>query len=324
MPQLIKDKTPRSMGSGKRPEDRTVEELLTAGVINLDKVQGPTSHQVTAWVKDILMIKKIGHGGTLDPQVSGTLPIALGKATRLTDLVLRSDKEYVCHMKLHRDRPREKVEEVIKTFVGDIYQTPPVRAAVKRQMRIRRVHDINILEIDGRNALFRVHCDAGTYIRTLCVDIGEALGCGANMEALRRTRSGSMNESTAVKIQDLKDAYVMWKDGSDKEWLRSMIRPMEVLLEPLPKIMIKDGAVDAICHGAGLAAPGVISLDDTVTKGALVALMTQKGEVVALGVTLMGALDIFKADEGFVVRTDRVLMPTGVYPTVWGKEEIVQ
>lgn len=319
MARLVKDRSPKDLGHGKMPEERTVDELLQAGVINLDKVQGPTSHQVTAWVKDILKVKRIGHGGTLDPQVSGVLPVALGRATRLTDLVLRSDKQYVCHLKLHRDRPADKVEEVIRTFVGDIYQTPPVRAAVKRQMRIRRVHSIDILEIDGRDALFRVDCDAGTYIRTLCVDIGEALGVGANMESLRRTRSGSMTEDSSVKLHDLKDAVVMYRDGSDKEWLRTMIRPLEVLVEPLPKTVVKDGAVDALCHGASLAAPGVISVDESLSKGGLTALMTQKGECVALGVALVSAQDMVKMDEGVVVRTDRVLMPTGVYPSVWGK-----
>ncbi len=219
---LIRDKAPRTSGRGKAPEERSIEELLQAGVIVLDKMQGPTSHQATAWVRDVLQVDRIGHGGTLDPNVSGVLPIALGRATRLTDLVLRSDKEYVCHMKLHRDRPEAKVREVIGTFVGDIYQIPPVRAAVKRQMRVRKVRSIDILEVGGREVLFRVDCDAGTYIRTLCVDIGEALGVGANMEALRRTRSGSMVEDQAVTLQDLTDAVVRWKEG-DPTWLRSML-----------------------------------------------------------------------------------------------------
>jgi hypothetical protein len=199
MPELIRDRSPRFYDRGKRPDERSIEELLDGGVINLDKVQGPTSHQVTAWVKDILGVKKIGHGGTLDPHVSGVLPIALGRATRLTDLVLRSDKEYVCHMKLHRDRPKAKVTEILATFVGAIYQTPPVRSAVKRQMRMRRVQSINILEIKGRDVLFRVSCDAGTYIRTLCVDVGEALGCGANMVSLRR--SGSWLSSSLRSVR---------------------------------------------------------------------------------------------------------------------------
>ena len=175
-----------------------MEELLAAGLINLDKPIGPTSHQVTAWVREILGVEKIGHGGTLDPKVSGVLPIATGKATKATDLVLRSDKEYVCMMTLHRDKDEAAVRIVLATFLGDIYQLPPVRAAVKRQMRVRNVHSIKVLEIVGRDVLFRVNCDAGTYIRTLCVDVGEALGIGAHMEDLRRTRSGSMLEGESA------------------------------------------------------------------------------------------------------------------------------
>lgn len=317
MPELIRDRSPRFYDRGKRPDERSIEELLDGGVINLDKVQGPTSHQVTAWVKDMIGVKKIGHGGTLDPHVSGVLPIALGRATRLTDLVLRSDKEYVCHMKLHRDRPKAKVEEILATFVGAIYQTPPVRSAVKRQMRMRRVQSIDVLEIKGRDALFRVSCDAGTYIRTLCVDAGEALGCGANMESLRRTRSGGMMEKDSVTLQELRDAVVRWKEMNDPTWLRSMLEPMEVLLDPLPKIVLKDGAVDAVCHGADLAAPGLISLDDHIVKGMTVALMSQKGEGVALAITTAGADDMFRAKDGIVARSDRVLMPAGIYPRMW-------
>jgi H/ACA ribonucleoprotein complex subunit 4 len=316
---LVRDRDPRTLDNGKRPEERSIEELLAAGVIVLDKVQGPTSHQVTAWVKDILGVEKIGHGGTLDPNVSGVLPIALGKAIRMTDLVLRSDKQYVCHLYLHRDVPEEKVREVIGTFVGPIYQTPPVRSAVKVSMRIRKVHSIDILEIDGRDVLFKVDCDAGTYIRTLCVDIGEALGVGANMKALRRTRSGDMIEEEAVTLQDLRDAVVLWKSG-DGSWLREIVRPMEVLLEPLPKVIVKDNAVDAVAHGADLNAPGVVSLDENIEKGGQVAMLTIKGEALALGTANMSSRDMFKAYKGKTVKTVRVFMAEGTYPRMWGQQ----
>jgi len=317
---LVRDKDPRTLPQGKRPEERSVEELLTAGVIILDKVQGPTSHQVTAWVRDMLGVEKIGHGGTLDPNVSGVLPIALGKAIRMTDLVLRSDKQYVCHLYLHKSVPEEKVRAVIGTFVGSIYQTPPVRSAVKVQMRVRKVRSIDILEIEDRNVLFKVDCDAGTYIRTLCVDIGEALGVGANMKALRRTRSGAMTEEDAVTLQDLKDATVQWKNG-DGSWLRSIIRPMEVLLEPLPKVIVKDNAVDAISHGADLNAPGVVSLDENIEKGGQVAMFTVKGEALGLGTANMSARDMYKAYKGKAVKTVRVFIPEGTYPRMWGDQQ---
>ena len=313
---LVRDKSPLDVGAGKRPQDRTVEELLDAGIINMDKPQGPTSHQATAWVRDILHIEKIGHGGTLDPKVSGVLPVATGRAVRALNLVLRSDKEYVCLMRLHRDRKEEDVRRVIGTFVGRIYQTPPVRSAVKRQMRIRTVHELNVLEIKGRDVLFRVRCDAGTYIRTLCVDIGDALGVGASMEDLRRVRSGNMTEDSSVTLQDIKDAYVDWKAG-DETWLRSMLLPFEVLFDPLPKVIVKDSAVDAICHGADLAVVGVVQVDGTVAKETVVAMFTSKGEVVAVGTAKMTSEEMVEAKEGIAFSTDRVFMPSGTYPKMW-------
>jgi H/ACA ribonucleoprotein complex subunit 4 len=277
---------------------------------------GPTSHQVTAWVRDILGIEKIGHGGTLDPNVSGVLPVCTGKATRATDLVLRSDKEYVCLMRLHRDKDEAAVRRVIETFVGDVYQTPPVRAAVKRQMRVRTIQKITIIEFSGRDVLFRVTCDAGTYIRTLCVDIGDALGIGAHMEDLRRTRSGSMKEEDSVTLQALKDAVVAWKEG-DPTWLRSLLRPYEVLLEPLPKIILKDSAIDAVCHGADLAVVGITKVEETVNKGGQVVLLSAKGEGVALGIAQMKVDQMIAAKDGIAVKTDRVFMESGTYPKMW-------
>ncbi len=237
---------------GKRPSDRSVGELLKGGVIILDKPSGPTSHQATAWVRDALKADKVGHGGTLDPYVSGVLPITLGKATRLTDIVLSSDKEYICLMRLHGDRPEDRIRKVFSEFVGKIYQLPPVRSSIKRQLRIRTIKELEILDIKGRDVLFRMECDAGTYARTLCIDIGDVLGCGANMVELRRTRSGKMTEARAHTLHDIKDAYVFWQQNGREDWLRSMLMPMEVLVEPLPKVVVKATAVDAICHGADL------------------------------------------------------------------------
>ena len=302
---------------GKRPSDRTVGELLQAGVIALDKPRGPTSHQVTAWVRDALHVEKVGHGGTLDPYVSGVLPICLGKAVRLTDIVLSSDKEYVCLMVLHKDVPDKKIREIFSTFTGKIFQMPPVRSAVKRQLRIRNISSLDILGIRGREILFKVSCDAGTYVRTLCTDIGEALGCGANMVELRRPRSGKMTESEAYTLQDITDAYIFWQQNGRGDWLRSMIKPMEVLVDPLPKVIVKATAVDAICHGADLNISGVHMLDDDIRKNALVALMTARGELIAIGKMAMSSQKIMSADKGKAVDVERVFMDPGHYPKMW-------
>lgn len=302
---------------GKRPSDRTLGELLRGGVIILDKPSGPTSHQATAWVRDALCMEKAGHGGTLDPYVSGVLPITLGKAVRLTDIVLSSDKEYVCLMRLHADRPESRIREVMGRFQGKIYQLPPVRSAVKRQLRIRTIKELEILQISGRDVLFRAACDAGTYIRTLCVDVGDVLGCGANMVELRRTRSGKMTEDRANTLHEIKDAYVFWQQYGHGEYLRKMVLPMEVLVEPLPKVVVKATAVDAVCHGAHLSVKGVHMLDEGIRKNALVAMMTARGELIALGRMAMSTDKVMAADSGVAVETTRVFMDRGHYPKMW-------
>ncbi|MDR1690973.1 MAG: RNA-guided pseudouridylation complex pseudouridine synthase subunit Cbf5 [Candidatus Methanoplasma sp.] len=314
---LIKDQNTLPDKWGKRPSDRSLGELLEAGVLAIDKPPGPTSHQATAWARDALNVRDISHGGTLDPYVSGVLPICLGKAVRLTDIVLSSDKEYVCLMQLHNDVPKDRIVQVMGKFIGKIYQLPPVRSAVKRQMRIRTINELEIIEIDGRKILFRVSCDAGTYIRTLCTDIGEALGCKANMVELRRTRSGTMREKDAATLQDLTDSYIFWQQMGKESWLKSLIMPMEVLVEPLPKIIVKPTAVDAICHGADLNIQGIHMLDEDIRKNALVALMTARGELIALGKMMMSTSKIMSSDKGKAVDITRVFMERGHYPKMW-------
>lgn len=310
-PDTIKDRW------GKRPSDRSVGELLSAGVIALDKQSGPTSHQVTAWAKNAIHADRIGHGGTLDPYVSGVLPICVGKAVRLTDLVLSSDKQYVCLMRLHADRPEDRIRDVLSRFVGRIYQMPPVRSAVKRQLRIRRISDIHILEIDGRDVLFTVDCDAGTYIRTLCTDVGEALGCGANMIELRRTRSGLLKEQDAATMQDIADAYIFWQQNGRDAWMRSIIKPIEILVDPLPKVILKATAVDAVCRGADLTVKGIHMLDEDIRRNALVAMMTARGELVAIGHMMMSTPKVMASQQGVAVKTERVIMEPGHYPSMW-------
>ena len=314
---IVKDPNAIPDKWGKRPSDRSVGELLKGGVIILDKPSGPTSHQATAWVRDALKADKVGHGGTLDPYVSGVLPVTLGKATRLTDIVLSSDKEYICLMRLHGDRPEDRIRKVFAEFVGKIYQLPPVRSSIKRQLRIRTIKELEILDIRGRDVLFRMECDAGTYARMLCVDIGDVLGCGANMVELRRSRSGKMTEERAHTLQDIRDAYVFWQQNGREDWLRSMIMPMEVLVEPLPKVVVKATAVDAVCHGADLNIQGIHMIDEDIRKNALVAMMTARGELIAIGRMAMSTSKVMATSQGKAVDTERVFMDEGHYPRMW-------
>lgn len=317
--RLIKAQVKTNQSYGKSPDERNARELLENGLINLDKPCGPTSHQVDAWVKKILEVDKAGHGGTLDPNATGVLPIALGDATRALQVLLTAGKEYVGIMRLHKVVDKKKVVDVCKSFIGDINQVPPVRSAVKRVKRKRRIYYLDILQIRDKKVLFRVGCEAGTYVRTLCVDIGKKLGCGAHLSELRRTRVGSLREEDSVILQDVKDAYIFWIEGKDEKEIRSKILPMERLLDHLPKIVIRDSAVDALCHGANLAVPGVVEVDTNIKKDDLVAVLTLKGEGVALVNALMSTEQIIQKDTGICASIERVLMNKGTYPSIWKK-----
>lgn len=307
---------------GMRPDGRSIQEYIRKGVINLDKPAGPTSHEVTSWVKKILEIEKAGHSGTLDPNVTGLLPVMLGHATKAVDALLNAGKEYVCLMKLHTQVPEKELKKVFREFTGEIYQKPSIISAVKRETRVRNIYYLELLEVEDKNVLFRVGCEAGTYIRKLCHDMGMAMGTGAHMQELRRTKSGPFREDeTMITLHDLKDAYVEWKENGSEASLRKVILPMERALSHLPRLVIRDNAVDALCHGAGLAAPGVLTVESDIEKGDLVAVFSQKGEAVSFGVAQMKTLDILKAATGIVVTTERVFMEPGTYPKGWKAKE---
>ena len=317
--RLIKVQVKTNSNYGKPPNEYSVRELLNNGIINLDKPGGPTSHQVDAWLKKILELDKVGHGGTLDPNATGVLPIAIGDATRALQVLLSADKEYIGVMKLHKNVDKKRILEVCKSFIGEITQVPPVRSAVKRVKRKRQIYYFDVIQIKDRDVLFRVGCESGTYVRTLCVDIGKKLKCGAHLAELRRTKVGALEEKNSINLQDIKDAYTFWKEDKNEKEICSMILPMERLLDHLPKIVIRDSAVDAICHGARLAVPGVVEVDSDIKKGDLAAVLTLKGEGVALVKTSMTTEEIIQKDKGVCADLERVLMNKGTYPAIWKK-----
>jgi H/ACA ribonucleoprotein complex subunit 4 len=306
---------------GVEPVKRPVDSLLKLGVVVLDKPAGPTSHQVAAWARDLLGIPRAGHGGTLDPGVTGVLPITLDGATKAVGALLYASKEYVCYMKLHRDVREDKLRSVLSDFENEIFQVPPVRSAVKRQQRSRRIYSLKVLEVSGRDVLIRTSCQAGTYIRTLCTDVGEVLGVGAHMQELRRVRTARFSEKDAVTLHDLKDAHVFWKEDGEERPIRLAIRPMEALLSHLPAVVIRDGAVDAVCHGARLAVPGLVGVDSGIVRGERVAVLSAKGEGVALGKSEMTSEEMMELNQGVAVTPERILMPAGTYPKGWKTKE---
>ena len=246
------------------------------------------------------------------------MPIALGRARNVLQHIIHSDKTYVCVMALHETVPEERVREVCREFVGPIYQRPPLKASVERRLRVRRVYSIEVHEVVGRLVLMTVRCEAGTYIRKLCHDIGEVLGVGAHMAELRRVQTGPFTEDeNLVTMHELHEAVVAWKEYGDEGLLRGAILPVEYAVKDLPKIYIRDSAVDAICHGAPLAAPGVLHLTDNITRDRHVAIMTLKGELVAIAKALMSSHEILEADKGIVAKPIRVIMRPGTYPRQW-------
>jgi len=319
---LVKAEEETNPSYGCKPSDRPIEDYLKFGVINLDKPSGPSSHEVTAWVKRLLGLGHAGHGGTLDPKVTGVLPITLEEATKIVQALLLSGKEYVCVMRLHGDIPEARVKSVLEEFTGAIYQRPPIRASVKRRLRIRKIYYLNLLETNNRNVLFQAGCEAGTYIRKLCYDIGEVLGAGAHMQELRRTRAGPFTEnSNMITLHDVAYYQDLWQQTKDAAVLRRFIQPMETVLDPVPKIVVRDSAVDAICHGANLAAPGVLAVDSEIKPKDSVAIITQKAEAVALAQALVTTEVMLQSNRGLIAKTMRVLMPRSIYPKMWHKNE---
>tara|TARA_B100000029_G_C17412155_1_gene901154 strand:+ start:115 stop:1074 length:960 start_codon:yes stop_codon:yes gene_type:complete len=304
---------------GTPPSERTVEQLLESSVVVINKQSGPSSHQVAAWLRDSFELGSTGHGGTLDPNVTGVLPVSIGKASKIIKVMQESPKEYVCLMKHNQNQNKAKILEMFKKFTGPIYQIPPFQAAVKRELRIRRIYEIEMLEHSSKKTLFRVLCEGGTYIRNLCEDIGSALGSGGVMEQLIRTKSGPFTIENSVTMVEAHDMYKQWKDDGDHSGLSTILKPLEDMLVDIPIIEVKDSAVDALCHGADLGVPGVVSLSKEMKRGQLISLRTTRGEAVALARATVDANEVAEnpKGKGKVAKLVRVIMERGTYPREW-------
>jgi H/ACA ribonucleoprotein complex subunit 4 len=303
---------------GTNYDERTIEQLLQYGLIILDKPPGPTSHETVAWTKRLLKLPKIGHSGTLDPQVSGVLPLGLGEATKALGVLLYGPKEYHALGRIHSLPSKEKLNEIIQMFTGEIFQKPPQRSAVVRQTRTRTIHEFEVIEQKERLLLTRILCESGTYIRKLYYDMGEVLGPGATMIELRRTRVDQFRESDGlVTLHELANAFSVWEEKKDETKLRSMIKPIEYALSEIKSVVVRDSAVDAMCHGAQLAIPGILQISPNLKKGDIVAIYTQKGEVVALAESTMSETEIKDATKGYAFETKRIIMAPDTYPRKW-------
>src|SRR3989338_4111461 len=249
---LVKRESETSTKYGRDPAQRSVEELINCGIVNINKPKGPTSHEISAYVQKILGLQKAGHAGTLDPAVTGVLPVAVGKATKVTQHLLGSGKEYVAIMHIHKPVTEQQLRAVIAQFIGKINQLPPKKSAVKRQLRERKIHYIDILEIKEKDVLIKCGVQAGTYIRKLIHDIGATLGCGAHMAELVRTKAAGFTDSEMWSLQDLTDAYHYYTSEKNETFIRKVLLPAEHAVRHLKKVWVIDSAVNSLCHGARL------------------------------------------------------------------------
>ena len=314
--------TPLPMGC--TPLKRPLKDYLRYGVINLDKPANPSSHEVVAWIKRILRVEKTGHSGTLDPKVTGCLLVCIDRATRLVKSQQGAGKEYVAVARLHSDlgdNPVSKVRRGVELLTGALFQRPPLISAVKRQLRIRTIYESKLLEYDEKRRLgvFWVKCEAGTYIRTLCVHLGYILGVGGNMQELRRVRSGVMGEEdNMVTMHDVLDAQWVYDNSRDESYLRRIVQPLESLLVNHKRLVVKDSAINSVCYGAVLMIPGLLRFEDGIEVNEELVIMTTKGEAVALGIAEMNTAVMATCDHGRVARIKRVVMERDTYPRKWG------
>jgi len=264
------------------------------GVVVIDKPSGPTSHEVAAWVRDILGVEKAAHTGTLDPRVTGCLPVLFGPAARVSGFFADTSKEYVFVLELHGE-PRRSLASVFDEFEGSVYQRPPVRGSAKRELRVREIEALELLErgggddergadgADENRYLGRVECGAGTYVRKLCHDIGLAVGVGGHMAELRRTKSGDFVVEDACYLQDLADAVAVHDD--EPERLDALVTPLVDVLEDhlgLPLVEAVPNTVESLGNGAPLYVPGVLRVGDDCIEGERCVVVAD-GEAVAVG-----------------------------------------
>ncbi|KAI0702497.1 pseudouridine synthase [Cytidiella melzeri] len=308
--------------TGCSPLKRDIVTYVKSGVINLDKPSNPSSHEVVAWLRRILRVEKTGHSGTLDPKVTGCLIVCIDRATRLVKSQQGAGKEYVAVLRLHSDLASPSaLPRAIQTLTGALFQRPPLISAVKRQLRIRTIYESKLLEFDEKRnlAVFWVSCEAGTYIRTLCVHLGLLLGVGGHMQELRRVRSGALSENDdMVTMHDVLDAQWTYDNTRDESYLRRVIRPLESLLVGYKRVVVKDSAVNAVCYGAKLMIPGLLRYEADIAINEEIVLMTTKGEAIALAIAQMSTVELATCDHGVVAKVKRCIMERDTYPRRWG------
>jgi H/ACA ribonucleoprotein complex subunit 4 len=306
---------------GKIPDMRTVEERLESGFILLDKAAGPSSHQVASWARDMFGLERLGHGGTLDPFATGVLPLMAGKSMKLTKKILTHNKTYICVFRFASEPDSKMLKEVMSNMTGRVFNVPPEISAVKIQVRSRRIFKFEKLDFKNNQMVARVECEAGTYIRTMARDMGLLLNMKVELKELRRETSGIFTLDDCVTLQQLADAYWLWKELSQPEALLRIIHPIEKLLLDYPSVTVKDSAAAALSHGAPLLRPGIVSIDSAIDDGRDIVVNTMKGETVGIVNMIVTSDSVKDMESGEIARPSMVLLNQDLYPRRWKKSE---
>ncbi|HRZ85168.1 MAG TPA: RNA-guided pseudouridylation complex pseudouridine synthase subunit Cbf5 [Candidatus Paceibacterota bacterium] len=259
--------------------DKPIDELINFSVINIDKPTGPTSFDIDLIVKKELCLNKTSHFGTLDPMVTGVLPVALGRACRLMSYFIGKKKEYTGVMRIHKEISEKELKKEMANFIGKINQLPPVKSRVKREVREREIYSFDIIEIsnDGKDILFKSEVQAGTYIRKLISDLGEKIG-GAHMLELRRTKASIFEEKNSVDLYKFEKAVEDYKKGNEKI-LRDMLIPGEIVSKVLPVVQVSEKSIIKLYHGSPLFKEFVLNkqnIDDLETGDRIAVFCEQK------------------------------------------------
>lgn len=298
---------------GTIPLERSIKEYINTGLIILDKHSGPTSHEIVSIVKKILSIPKAGHSGTLDPNVTGVLPIALVRATKILPTLLTSRKTYICNLQSSKSLSKEDWEPIFEEYQDEIYQVPPLKSNVAKKLRKRRIYDLDILDVREKEVLFKAECQSGTYIRTLCIDIGKSIGLFSFMKELRRIQTGPFREDQAITLHQLFDAYETYQETEIEDSLREIILPMEKAIVNLPKVVLNINAIDPVAHGTDLFSPGIIAHSD-FKSGEMIALLGPKGDLLAIGNSYRSSENLSIDSKGKVIHPIKIIVGRGVYP----------
>lgn len=302
---------------GTVPDERTLEQRLASGFILVDKPAGPTSHQLAAWARDLLGLDRLGHGGTLDPFATGVLPLMAGRCMKITNKILKHKKTYIAVFRFRSMPDEGDLKTTIASMTGRIYNVPPEVSAVKVQVRTRTIHAFELLDVQGNDAIARITCDAGTYIRTMARDMGLMLNTPVSLKELRREESGMFDLNDCVTMDQLADAVWLWKECGQEEALMAIVHPIEKLLVDVPRCQIKDSAVAALAYGAPLLLPGVISIPKGLKKGTELMVASLKEEAVGFVKLKADSNEIVSMESGEIARPSMVLIDTDVYPRRW-------